>query len=67
MVSVRYSWSQPCCADCWDQRHPGRTPLKFVPEFRETETCVYCGKPQFDGIYIRIDPTEAPHPTLLKD
>lgn len=63
----RLSWTQPACDECWWERYPGREPARIVATLREKETCVYCGKDTRSGIYVRIDPAEAPHPTLEKD
>jgi hypothetical protein len=30
------------------------------------EVCVYCGNGTRSGIYVRIDPSTAPHPSLTK-
>ncbi len=62
----RYSWNQACCQSCFEFRNPGRTPNLLKDPYRESETCVYCGLVNIDGIYIRIDPKKAPHPTRLK-
>ena len=62
----RFSWTQPCCETCWIERNPGRTPVVVVIAERDPETCVHCGEPTRDGIYVRIDPASAPHPTLTK-
>ena len=62
----RYSWTQPCCQQCWYDRNT-KDPVVLVEAYREEEACVHCGKACKDGIYIRIDPAEAPHPTRLKD
>ena len=59
----RYSWTQPVCAPCYAVEY-GREPSRLkVPE---AETCVMCGESTSSGIYIRIDPKTAPHPTNLK-
>ena len=67
MNQVRYSWSQPTCIHCFEVHHHSRTPVRLIGDYRETEICVYCGERTFDGIYIRIDPAEAPHPTRIKE
>lgn len=64
---VRYSWTQPCCDDCWNERNPDRQAYKFVEKYREKETCVYCGNTTQSGIYVRVDPAEAKYPTLIKE
>lgn len=62
---MRYSWTQPCCDDCWDERNPDRPSLRL--RIRESEQCVYCGLFSQSGIYVRIDPEDAPFPSLKKD
>jgi hypothetical protein len=62
---TRLSWTQPSCADCWRERNPDREPMTLIKT--ETETCVYCGASTTSGIYVRVDPALAPHPTLTKD
>lgn len=59
-----YSWTQPICHDCWDERHPEALSGRGDPG--ETETCVHCGRSTASGIYVRVDPATADHPTLLK-
>jgi hypothetical protein len=63
----RYSWTQPCCSVCWVERNPGREPVRMNDWSRFLETCVYCGSDTTSGIYVRIDPAVASHPTLEKD
>ena len=58
-----YRWTQPCCQHCWETWHP-HEPIHVQPP--ESETCVYCGQHTQDGIYIRVDPNTAPHPTLKR-
>jgi hypothetical protein len=60
----RLSWTQPSCLECWIARNPGRLATRVKDA--ERESCVYCGEGTEDGIYVRIDPAEAPHPTLTK-
>jgi hypothetical protein len=60
-----FSWTQPCCESCWGEHHGG-VPVQFKSDMRMDETCVYCGEPTRSGIYIRVDPKTAPHPTLTK-
>jgi hypothetical protein len=64
---MRYSWTQPCCMSCWDERNPNRPAIQMRAPTRVLETCVYCGSDTNDGIYVRLDPSTAPHPTLTKD
>lgn len=64
--SPRYSWMQPICDDCCDEREPDRLPiaLRDAP----TERCVDCGRLTSIGVYIRVDPKAAKYPTtLVKD
>lgn len=60
-----YSWTQPLCAVCWDASHPGRRPTTVIDSGEET--CCSCGRPTTTGIFIRIDPALATHPTRLRD
>lgn len=61
---MSFSWTQPCCDDCWTERHPDIGAHRFkVPML---EICVYCGEENHSGIYIRIDPAEAKFPTNEK-
>lgn len=67
---MNYSWNQPCCSRCFDLLNPGRHPVRVKRESleRKDETCVICGySTKLSGIYIRISPKIAPHPTTLKD
>lgn len=65
MSEHRFSWSQPCCDDCWEQRNPGRTACAVIDA--DKERCVYCNGETQSGIYVRIDPATAPYPTRRKD
>lgn len=65
MSEPRYGWTQPCCDGCWEERNPGRTATVVIDA--GVEVCVYCGVENQSGIYVRIDPDTAPHPTLTKD
>lgn len=56
------SWTQAICADCWFDRFPGREPVRFRPEVRESETCCDCGRKTRSGIYVRADPTSVNFP-----
>lgn len=61
---MTFSWTQPCCEICWVTHNPGREPHRLlVPE---REECVYCAEQTYSGIYVRIDPATAPHPTTEK-
>jgi len=62
---IEYSWTQPQCDDCWFEAQPDREPVRF--KYPEVESCVTCGKTTTSGIYIRIDPSTAPNPTVQRD
>jgi len=64
---TRLSWTQPACDSCWGQRNPGRIATRVRGDYRESEVCCYCGRGTRSGIYVRVDPTTVPHPTLEKD
>lgn len=60
-----FGWTQPSCRECYVARNPGRD---FVAlKNPDKEICVYCAKTTFAGIYVRIDPTKAPYPSLTKE
>jgi hypothetical protein len=61
----RYSWTQPICESCYYIRHPRREPVKLIET--EREVCVDCGRRTRAGIYIRVNPDIAKHPTNMKD
>lgn len=56
-----YSWTQPCCPDCYGRTSPGQAPATLND--RVGETCCYCGHLTGAGIYVRVDPAAVPHPT----
>jgi hypothetical protein len=60
----RLAWTQPCCDNCWQDHYPDHIPVRLIEV--EPEFCVYCASPTTSGIYVRIDPVIAPHPTLTK-
>lgn len=60
-----YSWTQPACTACWEELNPHRRPVRLTKP--EVDVCVYCGERTRSGIYVRIDPMHAPHPTMLKE
>lgn len=62
----RYQWTQPQCEICFRRDHPDREPHRLIKGV-ESERCVTCGKWTQDGIYIRINPADAPYPSLLKE
>jgi hypothetical protein len=68
MSTVRfYRWTQPSCKECYAEHYPGLSnPHRIVEHARESERCCYCGVQNFDGLYVRVDPTEVPYPSLLK-
>lgn len=59
---VRWSWTQPCCSHCYQEHYPNRDPVRIVT--REIENCVYCMSANRSGIYVRLDPAEAPYPSM---
>lgn len=61
---MKFSFTQPICATCYEEREPHRTPVKM--RFAETETCCVCGNLTSEGIYYRVDPTTVLHPTRTK-
>lgn len=63
--TARYQWTQPQCEICFRRDNPEKDPARLKSP--ESERCVTCGLWNQDGIYIRIDPAEAPYPSLLKD
>lgn len=65
MSEPRFGWTQPCCESCFERHNPGRKPTRLIEP--EGEICVHCGAETQDGIYVRVDPKTAPHPTLIKD
>lgn len=71
-------WTQAMCEACWiDQRGewepvPGGQMLVGVPvpvrvnvdmlDKPTMETCSWCGRPTFVGIFVRADPSDVPFP-----
>lgn len=47
-------WTHSICGPCWDQREPGRAPLRLKEP--DTEICCFCGTATTSGIYVRQDP-----------
>ncbi len=49
------SWRHSLCSGCYEEREPGRRPVRV----REAavETCCACGKKHSSGIYYRADPS----------
>ena len=64
---TRYSWTQPSCDRCRQNRNPGRAPIRMTPDNLEAETCCFCSQVTFSGIYVRTDPALTPYPTIRKD
>ena len=60
-------WTHSQCINCWNSQNPGRQPSKFKEEFRETETCCFCGASTRDGIYVRHDPRGLKHCQCKED
>jgi hypothetical protein len=60
-----WSWTQPICEDCWETHYNGHIAHRLTKP--ETEVCVWCGKNNTSGIYIRVDPKYASYPTLTKE
>lgn len=61
----RYSWTQPICLRCWNERNPERQ-SHSNPQGGYPETCVHCGTLTRSGIYVRVDPKTAYYPTCTK-
>lgn len=60
-----FSWTQPCCEECWDgiKLKTGR----LTPEAEGT--CCYC-KNELDTdkrYHVRVNPGTVPYPTIRKD
>lgn len=64
----RFSFTQPVCPGCWNERHPEKLVDPSKLEYAgESERCCDCNTWTRCGIYIRVDPTTVPHPTLTKE
>jgi hypothetical protein len=59
-----FRWTQPQCDDCWEHSMGDKPPTRLVEA--QDETCATCGVVTTSGIYIRVDPTTVPFPSLLK-
>ena len=62
-------WTQAVCDDCFKELFPTKTEertYRIVEEKREEEKCCQCGTIVKNGLYIRINPTTVPYPTLEK-
>ena len=62
---MRLSFTQPICAVCWRRDHPDN-PYTGLYE-GELGKCCKCGLHTRSGIYIRVDPTTVPYPTITKE
>jgi hypothetical protein len=62
-----YSFTQPICLDCWDDRYPNRVAHTLKEAVREDERCAVCGLDTRHGIYFRHDPRELDFPTPEDD
>lgn len=51
-------WTHPICEQCYTDRDPEREPVRIKQQYREEETCYFCGKKNKDGIYYRADPDD---------
>ena len=56
----KLSWTQPICAECFENANPGRTPICVVNA--GTDKCCLCGAETTAGIFIRRDPTTVTFP-----
>jgi hypothetical protein len=41
------------CAGCWEKKRGERVPVAMIRA--ESSMCCFCGKINFDGIYVRED------------
>lgn len=50
-------WQHNICAACWEQKNPGRPPVRLLSTVSHDleATCCFCGKTNHDGIYVRHD------------
>jgi hypothetical protein len=55
------NWAHPICDDCWKREFGARLPVRIVESVRDTETCCWCGKLTFSGIYYRENPSVLQH------
>ena len=54
-------WTHSICAVCWDNHNPRNPyPHTINKQFRDLETCCFCGEHTRDGIYIRANPETTP-------
>ena len=51
-----WSWNQPICNLCWQEKNPERNPYRLKTALTKEETCAYCGNKTRSGIYVRDDP-----------
>ena len=61
----KFSWTQPQCTVCWKLKNGDRQPVRVNPP--QEERCVTCGGQTSSGIFVRINPAEAPYPSIGKD
>jgi hypothetical protein len=55
------SWRHSICDPCWgrlcaERGEPGRSAVRVPAEYRDVETCCFCGAEHRSGIYVRGDP-----------
>lgn len=64
---TKYSWTQPCCAECWVglELKTGRPAVESSP----ARFCCYCRSdiPAGKGYSLRVNPGNTPYPTTKKD
>lgn len=53
------AWTHPICDPCWEEIHPGRTPIRLTEP--EGEFCCFCGEYTQSAIYVRHDPARTLH------
>ena len=49
-------WRHDICNACWEEKNKGFNPVRLKAEFRDMESCCYCGRKTMSGIVIRDDP-----------
>jgi len=62
-MSTTFNWTQPLCLQCWADQEGDRVPQRLAESIREKEVCCNCGEVTWSGIYVRVNPEEAKHPT----
>jgi hypothetical protein len=64
----QWSWTQPICRECWNERNPDRQVTNAATLYlSEREFCCHCGEPATSGIYVRVDPALIAYPSLKKE